>query len=285
MSQRHEEKSSQSTASGGPPESPEWQARIKAALEAGHIAVFGMSEGGYIARTEEGKKLLAELDGEPAAKPSAGQQAQKPTVEEFRRAAQEQLQRSNGNPESLGILLRHYVHPHGYELAFDFMRVCAELTGEPLTEAGVWERGARGELWLVRALEAALVARKQASARTVDEAIAAAEARVGVSLGQVAYDAYGNHPGPHGAWKTYDGRPMPVWPDYSDTAKNPGGPLTQERWEVAVRAAASAVLTDDMLTAARVLPAPGMEWDAFANKYVQKGPKSGPAINTVPVGA
>lgn len=29
----------------------------------------------------------------------------------------------------------------------------------------------------------------------------------------------------------------------------------------------------------------GMRWDAFSNKWVQDGAKSGPAITTVPVGA
>lgn len=117
--------------------------------------------------------------------------SEQPTVEQFRIAAAQHLQKNRGNPESLGIFLRHHVHPSGYALAFDYMRVCSELTGEPLTEDGVWDRGAKGELWLAKA-------------------------------------------------------------------------LTVRR---------SGVHAEDL------------EWDAFAGRWVQKGPTSGPAITHVPVGA
>ncbi|SDD65512.1 hypothetical protein [Myxococcus virescens] len=73
------------------------------------------------------------------------------TVEQFRAEAEEMLAKNGGNPESLGILLRHSIHPFGYERAFDYMRTCADLTGESLTADGVWERGAQGELWLAKA--------------------------------------------------------------------------------------------------------------------------------------
>lgn len=46
-----------------------------------------------------------------------------------------------------------------------------------------------------------------------------------LELGSQAYKAYGDVPGPHGKWTTYDGRPMPLWFDLH--------PLTQERWAIA----------------------------------------------------
>ncbi len=46
----------------------------------------------------------------------------------------------------------------------------------------------------------------------------------GRSLGQVGYEAYGDHAG----WKAYDGKPMPRWPELR--------PDIVEKWEVAARA-------------------------------------------------
>lgn len=74
---------------------------------------------------------------------------------EFRALAQEELRRRGGDPEALGILLRHSIHPFGYALAFEFMAICAELTGEPLDARGVWPRGAANELWLPKVLASA----------------------------------------------------------------------------------------------------------------------------------
>jgi len=54
--------------------------------------------------------------------------------------------------ESVAIGLRHFIHPHGYGLAFDFMRMAAETVGDTLTPDGVWEHGAKGELWLPQVL-------------------------------------------------------------------------------------------------------------------------------------
>lgn len=61
------------------------------------------------------------------------------------------------------------------------------------------------------------------------------------SLGRVGFDAYGNAEGPHGAWKTFDGRPIPQWESLEkgqndDGSQNAGGPLTLERWERAADA-------------------------------------------------
>jgi len=56
------------------------------------------------------------------------------------------------------------------------------------------------------------------------------------TLGQVAFEAYGNHPGKHGAWTTFDGRPMPKWGDLK-IGDSESGSLTATRWEVAVAAA------------------------------------------------
>ncbi|WNG49191.1 hypothetical protein F0U60_37555 [Archangium minus] len=56
------------------------------------------------------------------------------------------------------------------------------------------------------------------------------------SFGQIGYDAYGSHPGTHGAWKTFDGRPMPRWPEYTAAGPGSSGALTQERWEAAAQA-------------------------------------------------
>ena len=53
------------------------------------------------------------------------------------------------------------------------------------------------------------------------------------TLGHIAYDAYGSHPGPVGSWATFDGRTMPFWEELNTD----NGRLTQERWEIAVAAA------------------------------------------------
>lgn len=99
------------------------------------------------------------------------------------------------------------------------------------------------------------------------------------SLGQVGFDAYGEKPGAHGAWKTFDGRVIPQWESLAsgqndDGSPNPGGPLTLERWEAAAEAVGQEYMRRQ-----------GFEWDAFAHRWVQKGPKTGPAITHIPVGA
>jgi len=50
------------------------------------------------------------------------------------------------------------------------------------------------------------------------------------TLGRIAFDAYGSHPGPFGKWATFDGRPVPTW----DELNADSGKLTQERWEIGV---------------------------------------------------
>lgn len=77
-----------------------------------------------------------------------------------------------------------------------------------------------------------------------DEALAAYNAE-SLRLGRVGFDAYGEHPGPAGKWKTFDGRDIPRWTSLlagknDDGTPNRGGALTCERWGVAVRAAISA---------------------------------------------
>lgn len=63
---------------------------------------------------------------------------------------------------------------------------------------------------------------------------------MGKTLGQIGYEAYGEHPGPGGPYTTFDGRPMPKWEELPATE---AGRLTQARWETAaaaIRAAATA---------------------------------------------
>jgi hypothetical protein len=54
-----------------------------------------------------------------------------------------------------------------------------------------------------------------------------------MSLGQIAFEAYGNEAGKHGPWKTFDGRDMPRW----DALNGEAGELTRVRWEAAAQAA------------------------------------------------
>lgn len=86
-------------------------------------------------------------------------------VEAFRAEAKAMLETNGGNPESIAILLRHSVHPFGYPLAYDYMQVCSELTGEPLTDDGLWERGATGELWVERAKDLRMLMQKWPGAK------------------------------------------------------------------------------------------------------------------------
>jgi hypothetical protein len=51
------------------------------------------------------------------------------------------------------------------------------------------------------------------------------------TLGQVGYEAYGEH----AEWKSFDGRPMPRWSDLR--------PDIVEKWEVAARAIAAEART------------------------------------------
>jgi hypothetical protein len=92
------------------------------------------------------------------------------------------------------------------------------------------------------------------------------------SLAQVAFEAYGEEPGPKGPWTTFDGRPMPKWEELNGE----GGALTQHRWDVAIQAAISE--HERRKTAPPPAPHDGMEWDALAFRWVEKGPKRGPAI-------
>lgn len=52
------------------------------------------------------------------------------------------------------------------------------------------------------------------------------------SYGEVGFNAYGERPGAHGPWKTFDGRDMPKW----EGLQGDTGALTKERWEVAAEA-------------------------------------------------
>ncbi|RKH19153.1 hypothetical protein D7X74_07640 [Corallococcus sp. CA047B] len=73
-------------------------------------------------------------------------------LEAFRAAVREDMARTCCRKARVAITLRHHIHPDGYELAFDFMRICAKETGGTLDARGVWLDGAKGELWLPRAL-------------------------------------------------------------------------------------------------------------------------------------
>ncbi|NNB99803.1 hypothetical protein HI113_38580 [Corallococcus exiguus] len=53
-------------------------------------------------------------------------------------------------------------------------------------------------------------------------------------VGFAGFQAYGDVPGAHGPWKTYDGRDMPTW--------DAVGPATQARWVAAGEAERRAVL-------------------------------------------
>lgn len=83
-------------------------------------------------------------------------------LEAFRTFVQEERLRASGRgeaegslnlKESIAIGMRHFIHPKGYALAFEFMRMAAEAVGDTLTADGVWMHGARGELWLPKVLE------------------------------------------------------------------------------------------------------------------------------------
>lgn len=65
------------------------------------------------------------------------------------------------------------------------------------------------------------------------------------SMGEVGYEAYGEHAGPGGPYTTFDGRPMPKW---DELGASEGGRLTQARWESAAQA----------IIAARPKPVPGL---------------------------
>ena len=58
------------------------------------------------------------------------------------------------------------------------------------------------------------------------------------SIGEIGYEAYGEHAGPGGPYTTFDGRPMPKWDELSATE---AGKLTQARWESAAQAIATAI--------------------------------------------
>ena len=53
------------------------------------------------------------------------------------------------------------------------------------------------------------------------------------TLGEIGYEAYGEHAGPGGPYTTFDGRPMPKWSEFSNSE---AGRLTQARWETAGQA-------------------------------------------------
>lgn len=52
------------------------------------------------------------------------------------------------------------------------------------------------------------------------------------SLGEVGFSRYGDEPGKHGPWTTFDGRPMPRW----DALTGEAGAHTRHRWDVAATA-------------------------------------------------
>lgn len=92
------------------------------------------------------------------------------------------------------------------------------------------------------------------------------------SLAQVAFEAYGEEPGPKGPWTTFDGRQMPRWHELNGE----GGTLTQHRWDVAI----AAVIAEHERRKTTPPPDPrdGMEWDSLACRWVEKATKPGPAI-------
>lgn len=96
-------------------------------------------------------------------------------------------------------------------------------------------------------------------------------------LSRKAFDAYGDLPGLHGPWKTFDGRPMPKWDDLNTDA----GVLTQNRWGAAVKAVLDAARPYLMAGQAP----PGWRWDPLSQQFMQLGPKTGPAINRIGIGA
>lgn len=53
------------------------------------------------------------------------------------------------------------------------------------------------------------------------------------TLGEVGYEAYGEHAGPGGPYTTFDGRPMPKW---EELGSSEAGLLTRARWESAGQA-------------------------------------------------
>ncbi|NNB89931.1 hypothetical protein [Corallococcus exiguus] len=86
---------------------------------------------------------------------------QKPSIDReqllarFRATVRETIAKAStphNGKNTASFALRHFIHPHGYELAFDYMRIYAEETGDTLDERGVCEFGAYGELWLPKAL-------------------------------------------------------------------------------------------------------------------------------------
>lgn len=83
------------------------------------------------------------------------------------------------------------------------------------------------------------------------------------TLGQVGFDAYGDKPGAHGPWKTFDGREMPRWA----ALEGETGALTRERWETAAEAIGREYMRRH-----------GLEWDDLAKRWRQPG-ATGPAVN------
>ncbi|QRO00047.1 hypothetical protein JRI60_13965 [Archangium violaceum] len=114
--------------------------------------------------------------------------------------------------------LRHFVHPDNSAIAFELMALAAEAVGEELTPAGIWESGARGELWLHHAVAfRAALANPDAPEPTNPR-----------RAGHLGFTAYNDEPGPHGPWKTFNGRAVLGWDDL--------GEPTRARWVAAGRA-------------------------------------------------
>lgn len=127
-----------------------------------------------------------------------------------------------GNPhsfrEAVAIALRHFVHPSGYHVAFDLMRLAAAAVGDSLTPDGYWEHGARGEVWTAKAAGCREAARMSYRHSPMDQR----------RPGYLGFTRYNEVPGPNGTWKTSDGRAVPGWEDV--------GPTTQARWVAAADA-------------------------------------------------
>jgi hypothetical protein len=123
-----------------------------------------------------------------------------------------------GNPAShvastisgMAICVRHFCQGQNDAFKIEAMRLASEESGIALM-GGFWAP-MKGEIGFDRSQPPA------------------------VSLGEVAFNAYGSTPGPHGPWTTYDDKTMPQWSDVA--------PLTRERWEAAARAVRTAVLRD-----------------------------------------
>ncbi|NTX07037.1 hypothetical protein [Myxococcus sp. CA040A] len=168
----------------------------------------------------------------------------------FRERLAEEKQRAKNVDnlrESVAITLRHFIHPEGYADAFELMKLAAEAVGDSLTPDGIWEHGAKGELWLGRAAAfRAALARPESPSPTDPR-----------RPGHLGFTAYNGVVGPHDAWKTPNGLDVPGWDEI--------GPLTQARWVAAAGAERDEALERAASRAAGELRAAGIgDIDALA---------------------